>query len=265
VTVGERLVSALRASGIASPNAVGGIEEQTSCPVLSWAASGAMWLTGWPDGPPQWPAGDVIGALGGTTALLGALAGAFGGDPGALDIGAALTGRAAVRGGARRGSTSVGGRSRILRASDGWVAVTLSRPCDLELLPALSAGEIPAEHVGDLAGSGMLDGAMADALWGRLEAFTGSRTAGELMSKAQLLGLPVALVATPAGDVLPWRISRLGEPASARPRSRPPRVVDFSAMWAGPLCAHILGRCGAEVVKVEHAGRPDAARDGDPW
>ena len=36
-------------------------------------------------------------------------------------------------------------------------------------------------------------------------------------------------------------------------------------MWAGPLCAQLLGRCGAEVVKVEDVSRPDVARLGDPW
>jgi crotonobetainyl-CoA:carnitine CoA-transferase CaiB-like acyl-CoA transferase len=41
-------------------------------------------------------------------------------------------------------------------------------------------------------------------------------------------------------------------------------VVDLSAMWAGPLCARILGAAGMEVVKVEDVRRPDAARDGDP-
>ena len=83
------------------------------------------------------------------------------------------------------------------------------------------------------------------------------------MAAAQLLGLPAAEVATAAPDPMPWAISRPGQPVPAGHRQ--PRVVDFSAMWAGPLCAHLLGRCGAEVVKVEDLGRPDAARRGDPW
>ena len=119
--------------------------EDGVCPVLAWAASGAMWLTGRPDGPPQWPAGDVIGALQGTAGLLGALAGSVGADPGPLDVGALLTGRAATRGSTRRGRTSVGGRSRILRAADGWLAITLSRSGDVELLPALSSGAMAVD------------------------------------------------------------------------------------------------------------------------
>ncbi|MGH9080838.1 MAG: CoA transferase, partial [Acidimicrobiales bacterium] len=218
---------------------------------------GAMWLTGWPDGPPQWPVGDVIGALSGTAELFGRLA-SIGGDPGALDIGAILSGRAAARGGARRGSTSVGGRSRILRAADGWVAVTVSRPSDLELLPAFSSGWIRPFDLSDVG-----DSEVPDDLWDRIRAFARSRPAGALMSSGQVVGLPVAQLATPVGATLPWSISRLGEPLPAGPRR--PRVLDFSAMWAGPLCAHLLGRSGAEVVKVEDAGRPDAARQGDPW
>jgi hypothetical protein len=41
-------------------------------------------------------------------------------------------------------------------------------------------------------------------------------------------------------------------------------VVDFSALWAGPLCAHLLGLAGARVVKVETPQRLDGARRGSP-
>jgi crotonobetainyl-CoA:carnitine CoA-transferase CaiB-like acyl-CoA transferase len=41
-------------------------------------------------------------------------------------------------------------------------------------------------------------------------------------------------------------------------------VVDFSALWAGPLCAHLLGLAGASVIKVEGPSRPDGARQGNP-
>ena len=34
-------------------------------------------------------------------------------------------------------------------------------------------------------------------------------------------------------------------------------VVDLTSMWAGPLCAELLGRAGAEVHKVTSAARPD--------
>ncbi|MEU1568185.1 CoA transferase, partial [Streptomyces mirabilis] len=40
--------------------------------------------------------------------------------------------------------------------------------------------------------------------------------------------------------------------------------ADFSALWAGPLCARLLGAAGARVVKVESTTRPDGARRGSP-
>jgi crotonobetainyl-CoA:carnitine CoA-transferase CaiB-like acyl-CoA transferase len=42
-----------------------------------------------------------------------------------------------------------------------------------------------------------------------------------------------------------------------------PLVVDLSALWAGPLCSHLLQLQGARVVKVESVGRPDGARADD--
>jgi crotonobetainyl-CoA:carnitine CoA-transferase CaiB-like acyl-CoA transferase len=39
-------------------------------------------------------------------------------------------------------------------------------------------------------------------------------------------------------------------------------VVDLSSMWAGPVCAQLLGGAGARVIKVESVKRPDGARDG---
>jgi crotonobetainyl-CoA:carnitine CoA-transferase CaiB-like acyl-CoA transferase len=40
-------------------------------------------------------------------------------------------------------------------------------------------------------------------------------------------------------------------------------VADLSSMWAGPLCARLLGLAGAEVIKVESPARPDGARSGN--
>ena len=48
------------------------------------------------------------------------------------------------------------------------------------------------------------------------------------------------------------------------------RVLDLGQIWAGPLCVHMLGDMGAEVVRVETrgraimAGRPEFGPDDPP-
>jgi len=230
-----------------------GVTETPPCPVLGWAASGAMSLTGWPGEAPQWPGGDVIGRLTATARLLGGIARGLGTEL-QVDVGALLTERAAARGWARRGDLSVGGGCGLVRTGDSWVALNLARDGDLELLPALTGGVVAGHAAPDVPA----------ALWAELREFGRRRTGAELTAAAQLLGLPAALLgAPPASPRLPWSIEQLGCPAPAA--GRQVVVVDFSAMWAGPLCAHLLGRCGLHVVKVEDVRRPDGARRGDPW
>ncbi len=43
------------------------------------------------------------------------------------------------------------------------------------------------------------------------------------------------------------------------------RVCDFSWVGAGPIATNVLGQCGADVIKIESAKRPDLLRKGDPF
>jgi hypothetical protein len=217
-------------------------DEAPRHPALEWARSGAMELTGHCDGPPLLAPGPLASCARGALLALRELAARI---PEELDGAALLGERAAIVGLRRRGATAPGGTCRLLRAADRWIAVSLPRESDLELLPAwLGAGslsdpwELAAERVR-------------------------RRPARELVDRARLLGLAAAVAGPPPPAAPPWvRVDALGEPR--RRRGEPPLVADLSSLWAGPLCAHLLLLAGARVVKVESVERPDGARGGPP-
>src|SRR5580693_5180862 len=142
------------------------------CPVLGWAASGGMALTGQADGAPVASPAPAFGLLSSVVAELASVTRATGvevrADPDEL-----VAGRAALSGFSRRGRVSAGGSARLVRAADGWCAVNLSRADDVEAVPAIIgalgfAGGVGATGGPSLAGRG--GGAGADGVWGALEA-----------------------------------------------------------------------------------------------
>jgi crotonobetainyl-CoA:carnitine CoA-transferase CaiB-like acyl-CoA transferase len=208
-----------------------------------------MWLSGRADGSPQLAPAPVATAARGVVA---ALAGVAAASPSlnavpleGLDAPALLGERAALFGHTRHGSTSVGETCHLLRCADGWVAVNLARPEDWSLLPA------------------WLDDGRVDDARAFVETRIRDREVTALTERARLLGLPVAPVgAVSRAHASNWlRVTARG---AARPgrTTTPPLVVDLSSLWAGPLCAHLLGLAGARVIKVESTGRPDGARRG---
>jgi hypothetical protein len=205
-----------------------------------------MALTGHRDGPPLVPRAPVIERLHKIARhIADATAGV--GNRVDLDVPVVLTGRAERLALARRGRRSAGGASRLLRATDGWVVVSLARAADIEAIGAVV--EAPVR-----------DG---DA-WRALEAYTAANDATTVAERVQLLGIPGAPL--PGADTDPVfaavRRRRAGRPVRSRGGSNA-FVVDLSSMWAGPLAAHVLGRAGFRVVKVEDTSRPDGARAGD--
>lgn len=217
---------------------------------LEWAASGAMALTGAPDGPPALAPGRPTLAMRGALAALRAVAARL--RPGCeraladLDAPALLGERAALAGLARGGTVAPGGRARLVRGADGWLAVNLARPDDVDLLPAWLEAPLGADP------------------WQALQRVARSRRVGALVARGRAMGMPVAPCAAPPRHAPAWcRGTALRTP---RPpdEGAMPRVLDLSSLWAGPLATSLLERLGARVVKVESVSRPDGARAGSP-
>ena len=164
----------------------------------------------------------------------------------ALD-GATLLGERAALGGLRvPGRRSAGGGCALYDAADGCVALNLARPDDRELLPALLDAE--PEAVGDVAG---------------LSRSIRRRPTARLVARGRAMGMAIADAAAPPNSPRrPGACIAAGRRREAAPADAP-RVVDLSALWAGPLATHLLGLAGAEVIKVESPRRPDAMRDGE--
>lgn len=154
-----------------------------------------------------------------------------------------LTGRAALLDIAPRGQISAGGSTRLLATRDGWCALTLSRPDDIAMIPAL-----------------LQDDSVGADPWPAIRRWVAETSAAEVAERARLLGLPVGVLGeTPPA---PPVVRRLGPPGVAPLAGL--LVADLSSMWAGPLCGQLLARAGAIVVKVESPSRPDGTRGGAP-
>lgn len=100
-------------------------------------------------------------------------------------------------------------------------------------------------------------------VWDAVAEHVRATDAEDAVDRAQLLGIPAAVAADPPSEAAIVRPVRMVRGAAGRGRDEPV-VVDLSALWAGPLCARLLGERGARVLKVEFAGRPDGARAGPP-
>jgi hypothetical protein len=217
--------------------------DPAGCGVLAWARSGLMHLTGQACGPPLAPRAPVLARAAVIAAAIAELTGRDA-DPVRLDLDHILAFRSSLTRWTRRGTVSANGTCRILRAAEGWLAVNLARPDDLRSVPA-ALGRDVRRPVSDAA------------VWDELRADAAARPAAQLAAAAQAVGIPAGVLGRerPA----PVTTTRLG-PAGSAPRL----VLDLSAMWAGPLCANILGRAGWRVLKVEDVRRPDGARSGPP-
>jgi hypothetical protein len=133
---------------------------------------------------------------------------------------------------------------RMFRCADDWMGLNLARDDDRDLVAAWLQGDV------------------ADDPWETIERAARTRTAADLLADAIMLGLPAGRV----GEITspnPKAPLALGTPKRWR-QAGAPRVVDLSALWAGPMCGAILAEAGFDVTKVESTRRPDPTRGGTP-
>jgi crotonobetainyl-CoA:carnitine CoA-transferase CaiB-like acyl-CoA transferase len=206
--------------------------------LAAWAESGGMALTGEPDGPPLAPDAPVAAVMAAAGEVIGRLAPLVGGASGPTDAPALL----GERGLPRNGAVSCGGATRLLPCADGWIAVGLPRSTDVDSIPA------------------WLEIAPPRDVWAGVAARVSELPLDELIPPARLLELPVAAIGEIPPAPLPWNVARGGRGPAVKVDA--PVVVDLSSLWAGPLCADLLQRAGAHVIKVEDPRRPDGARRG---
>jgi hypothetical protein len=124
----------------------------------------------------------------------------------------------------------------MFRAADGWMVANLARKEDWDLIPAWLGCDAQQEP------------------WAAIAAYAHHKTRANLVSGADLLGLPAGAVGEVVSDSLEPPQLRLGQ---RNDRRGSVNVVDLSALWAGPMCGAILAAMGADVVKVESVRRPD--------
>ena len=184
---------------------------------------------------------------------------------------------------------SPNGSCRLLAVGSRWLALNLARADDWSLLPAwLQRDKIFADW------QSVLD-ALADA-----SRDSSAPDAAALVARGRDMSLPIALLpelisgqavanspsvaSNSAGgsetSLSQNTVSKSGPNLAAdltsvcplhqiaEVRQRKPLqemlVVDLAALWAGPLCSHVLQQAGCQVVKIESSQRPDGARWGTP-
>jgi hypothetical protein len=161
-----------------------------------------------------------------------------------VDAATTLAGRAALMNLTAQGRVSGGGATRRRGTADGGGAGALPRDDDVAALPALmEVDEVAGDH------------------WAALTRWAATRPTDNVVARTQLLDIAAAALREAAAA--PPAVRPGGSGAGSR-GFKGLLVADLSSLWAGPLCAQLLARAGATVVKVESPSRPDGTRRGEP-
>jgi len=128
---------------------------------------------------------------------------------------------------------------RLVATCDGWVAVNLARDEDRECVPAWTGCTMDADP------------------WDAITAFAVIHTARDVLEQAVALHLPVSKVGEAEPAVAPALTRKVRRAGQAR-------VLDLSALWAGPLCGGLLSRAGLDVSRIESVTRPDPTTMASP-
>ncbi len=151
-------------------------------------------------------------------------------------------------------ASSRNGTTRFIRSTDGWVSFTISRADDTDLLSACFEADFPPSL----------------ELWSQIARLSASHSSAHIRERATLLGLSCAVLGEHRSSPLTSAHVRhvAGRDTASTTEGRTPpngfTVLDLSALWAGPLCAHLLHQAGGDVTYVEDPTRPDGTRVGAP-
>lgn len=151
-----------------------------------------------------------------------------------------LSERALINGAITTPPANTSGTARLIKCSNGHIILNLARNDDWDLLDALFETNVSPN-------------------WDVIESICVQKSAEELVNRGRLIGLAIA-----KADEVPMQsrwINKLNIGVQ-KLKHKPLRVIDLSALWAGPLCGHLLELAGCEVIKVESISRPDGARKG---